>query len=69
MDHRKQNGVERVAFSVDEAAESMGTSRETIRELIRSSRNFPHVRITQTRVVIPVQALKEWLNREAYPAV
>jgi excisionase family DNA binding protein len=65
MDPRKNHNVERTAFSVDEAAESMGTSRQTVWELIRSSRNFPHVRITATRVVIPVAQLRDWLAREA----
>ena len=65
MDPRKNNNVERVAFSVDEAAESIGTSRDTVWALIRSTRNFPYVRITKTRVVIPIGPLREWLAKEA----
>lgn len=57
--------VERVALSVSEAAQSMSLSENTLRDLIRSRPDFPVIQVSQSRKIIPVGPLREWLAREA----
>ena len=56
--------VERVALSVPEAAHSMSLSEGTLRELMRARPDFPVIRVSANRKIIPVQPLREWLARE-----
>ena len=57
--------IERVAYSVPEAAQSMSISENTLRELIRVRSDFPVIQVSQGRKIIPVGPLREWLDREA----
>ena len=57
--------VERVALSVSEAAQSMSVSENTLRELIKARPDFPVIQVSQSRKIIPVGPLREWLAREA----
>ena len=54
--------VERVAFSMDEAAVSLGVARKTLQKLI-SENGLPSCRVGHRRFV-PVRELKEWLARK-----
>ncbi len=57
--------VERVALSVSEAAQSMSVSENTLRDLIKSRPDFPVVQVSQSRKIIPIGPLREWLAKEA----
>ena len=53
---------EKMAYSVDEVAELLGISRPTAYQLVKRE-DFPSVRLSQRRIVVPADALREWLNR------
>lgn len=53
----------KVAFSVAEAARSLGVSRPTMYRLLDRP-DFPKVHIG-TRVIIPCKLFAEWLEKEA----
>jgi hypothetical protein len=57
MKHAEQN---RLAISVSETADAMGISRFLVMELIRTG-NLPCKRLGR-RIIIPVEALDEWLK-------
>lgn len=65
MANNTRPSVERVALSVAEAAQSMSLSENTLRDLIRSRPDFPVVQVSQSRKIIPVGPLREWLARES----
>ena len=52
--------IERLAYSVEEAAASIGISDRKLSDIIHSD-NFPLVRIGG-RNVIPVDGLRKWLE-------
>ena len=56
--------VVRTAFSISEAAQSMGVSENTLRELIRKRPDFPVLQISTGRKIVPVHLLVDWLSRE-----
>lgn len=56
--------VERLALTVEEAAKAIGTSPPTVRELIRSNRGFPAIKVSENKTIVPVAALSAWLERE-----
>lgn len=56
--------VERVALSVAEAAKSMGLGESTLRTLISSRPDFPCIRVSANRMIIPVQPLRDWLAKQ-----
>ena len=55
---------EKIALSVDDLAAELGISRPTAYELIKRD-DFPSVRVSERRILIPVEPLKEWLSKEA----
>lgn len=56
--------TEKLTISVDEMASMLGISRPVAYELTKRE-GFPTVRISERRIVIPVEALKRWLNEQA----
>jgi excisionase family DNA binding protein len=50
--------TERLALRPSEAAKALGVSERTLRQILPE---LPHVRLGG-RIVIPVQALREWLR-------
>lgn len=54
--------VNRVTYSVKEAAQALGMSHQTIYTLIHSN-DFPAVKIGG-RTLVPVAALNEWLEQK-----
>lgn len=55
--------MEKTTLSVQELSSQMGISLPKAYELVKSP-DFPTIRIG-TRILIPVDAYKEWLNRNA----
>lgn len=53
--------MEKMALSLKEAACMMGVSLSTIRKLCVET-DFPAIRVAPRRIVVPVDALREWLN-------
>jgi len=51
------------AMNVDELAERLGISRPKAYELVKR-RDFPAIQLGR-RVIIPVEAFREWLNKQA----
>lgn len=52
-------------FSPDEAAEKLGVAKSTVYSLCHR-KGFPAVRISPRRIVIPAEALSEWMKEQAY---
>lgn len=59
----KDRNLPRLAVGVDEAMQIIGLGRNTVLELVHSGQ-LRHVRVGR-RIVIPVSALKEYLDRNA----
>jgi excisionase family DNA binding protein len=60
--------VPRLAYSVREAAEILGVSHKSVRELVWSGQ-LRHRRLSDRadgrgKIVIPASAIKEWLNAD-----
>ena len=55
---------EKLTLSVDELAQELGISKPLAYELTRRD-GFPSVRISERRIIIPVDALRSWLNANA----
>lgn len=55
---------EKLTFTVDEMATALGVSRPVAYELTRRE-GFPAIRVSERRIIIPVDALKKWLDRES----
>lgn len=55
---------EKLTLSVEEMAQTLGISRPVAYELIKRE-GFPAIRVSERRIIIPVDSLKQWLNREA----
>ena len=55
--------VEKLTYSVTEAAEALGVSRPTMYELIRRE-GFPSLKVGN-RVLISRQRLVEWVDQQA----
>lgn len=58
---QKESNVERVAYSVQEAAMALGISSRTLRDYIKDGR-IAHFRMG-TRVLIPAGELKNFIER------
>lgn len=54
----------KLTLSVEEMAQTLGISRPVAYELIKRE-GFPAIRVSERRIIIPVDSLKQWLNREA----
>lgn len=55
---------EKLTLSVEEMANELGISRPIAYELIKRE-GFPAIRISERRIIIPVEALRNWLNKNA----
>jgi excisionase family DNA binding protein len=55
---------EKLTVSVDEMASMLGISRPVAYELTKRE-GFPAVRVSERRIIVPVEALKRWLNEQA----
>lgn len=52
--------VERLVYSVPEAARALGCSRSLLYDLIKADK-FPHVHLSEKRIVIPRAAVEAYL--------
>jgi len=59
--------MEKLAYNVTELAEALGIGRSLAYELVNRE-DFPAVRIGERRIIVPVDALKEWLKEQDMPA-
>ena len=55
---------DKLTLSVDELAQELGISKPLAYELIKRD-GFPSIRISERRIIIPVDALRSWLNANA----
>jgi excisionase family DNA binding protein len=55
--------MQKMALSVPELAQALGVGRNIAYELAQRA-DFPAVRIGERRIVVPVDKLKEWLERQ-----
>lgn len=55
---------EKLTVSVSEMAKLLGISRPLAYELTKKQ-GFPAIRITERRIIIPVEKLNEWLSANA----
>lgn len=55
--------TEKLTVSVDEMAAMLGISRPVAYELTKRD-GFPAVRVSERRIIVPVEALKRWLNEQ-----
>ena len=56
--------MEKLCYTVKEAASVIGVSVPTMYEIARRE-DFPSIRVSEKRIVIPCRALEDWLEREA----
>ena len=56
--------AEKLTYSVEELAKSLGISKPVAYELIKRD-GFPAIRVSERRIIIPVDALRTWLNTNA----
>ena len=56
--------IEKLTLSVEEMANELGISRPIAYELLKQE-GFPSIRISERRIIIPVEALRSWLNTNA----
>lgn len=56
--------LEKLTISVEEMADMLGISRPVAYELTKRE-GFPAVRISERRIIVPVEALKKWLNEQS----
>ena len=52
---------ERLTLTVEELAQEFGISKPTAYELLKRD-GFPSIRVTERRIVIPVEPLRRWLE-------
>lgn len=55
---------EKLTLSVDEMAAMLGISRPVAHELSKKE-GFPAIRVSERRIIIPVESLKRWLVKQA----
>ncbi len=58
----------KLVLSVHELADVLGVSRPVAYELIKRN-GFPAVRVSERRIIIPVEGLCKWLEAEAQSGV
>ena len=56
--------AEKLTLSVEEMAKMLGISRPIAYELSRKE-GFPAIRVSERRIIIPVDSLKRWLEEQA----
>lgn len=57
-------GFSKRAIDVDELAEALGISKPTAYELCNRE-DFPAIRITPRRIIVPVDGLQRWLEEQS----
>ena len=57
---------EKLAYSVSEMAKVLDIGRNTAYELVNRA-DFPAIKVSERRIIIPIDGLKRWL--ESQPAV
>ena len=55
---------EKMTITVEEMATELGISRPVAQELVKRA-GFPAIRVSPRRIIIPVEALRNWLNKNA----
>lgn len=60
--------MEKLTYTAKEAAAALGVALGTVRTLCRQP-DFPAIRVSPRRIVIPVDGLKAWMERNAGNAV
>ena len=55
---------EKMTLSVEEMAAALGISRPVAYDLVKR-KGFPAIRISERRIIIPVDKLREWLAAES----
>lgn len=61
----EEGRIQRLAYSVDELTEVLGIGRIQAYDLVNRE-DFPKVRTSAKRMVIPVKELDEWIRRQAW---
>jgi predicted DNA-binding transcriptional regulator AlpA len=56
--------VDKLAYSVPELADVLGIGRNAAYELVNRD-DFPSIRISEKRIVIPIDGLKAWLEEQS----
>ena len=56
--------IEKLTYSVEELSKSLGISKPVAYELIKRE-GFPAIRVSERRIIIPVDALRSWLIANA----
>lgn len=59
-----QTQTEKMALSPDELCPLLGISRPVAYELCKRA-DFPAIRISSRRIIIPLDALQRWLDTQA----
>lgn len=54
----------KLVLTVEEMGEALGISRPIAYELVKRE-GFQAIRISERRIIIPVEALRNWLNKAA----
>lgn len=60
----KNSKFSKQAIDVDELAEALGVSKPTAYALCNRA-DFPAIRVTPRRIIIPVDGLQRWLEEQA----
>lgn len=55
---------EKLTLSVEELAKELGISKPIAYELTKRD-GFPSIRVSERRIIIPVEPLRKWLNENA----
>lgn len=56
--------TDKLTYTVAEAAQALGVSRPVVYELCNRA-DFPSIRVSAKRIVIPIDALEVWLQEKA----
>ena len=56
--------MEKLVYNAAEVAESLGICKPEVYQLFKRA-DFPSVKLSERRVVVPVDALKRWLNQQS----
>lgn len=54
--------MEKLVYSIKETAWMLGIAESAVRALCHRE-DFPAIRVSPRRIVIPAQGLQEWLNK------
>lgn len=56
--------TEKMTLTVEEMGERLGISRSVAYQLVRE-KDFPVIRISERRLIIPIKSLEKWLSDRA----